>query len=135
MHHLLEKQEKNYMGNRIAYIQDTPKRSFKGDVQIGIGIQIGREEIPRLYIATPDIRICSITKDAGKGRLVQYLLKHIGEPLDRDTLTHISNLRPSTVKDYMIAIRHAFDHSKFYELKYHSTTKRYKLVERVQDVH
>lgn len=124
------------MSDRKAYIHnETPNVCLKGDVRVGEGFKLGRGIIPRIYIAEPMNPRCSISRDTGKGLLVQYLLEHIGESVDRETLAHISHLRLSTVKDYMTEIGHAFSNSLFFELQHPYRTATYVLVEREKQKH
>ena len=113
--------------------EETLKQCLKGDIYSGEGFRIGRGNIPRIYIANPEVLLCSITRNKGKGRLVEHLLSHIGEPIDLESLTSVSNLKCSTVRDYMIALSHAFENSQWYKLVYDSHTKKYTLVERTRD--
>jgi hypothetical protein len=115
----------------IQYIHnERPEQVLEGDVLLGKGFMQRRGVVPRIYIATTKKAVCCMTQHTGKGRLVQYLLDHLGNSIDRETLREASGLKLSTVVDYMSTLRKAFTDSNSFELHYDFNTKRYTLVER-----
>ncbi|MBM3232710.1 hypothetical protein FJZ18_00900 [Candidatus Pacearchaeota archaeon] len=115
----------------MRYIQDCVEDKLQGDVYTGHGFRPGWDRIPRIYIGIDaKIRNCSITRNNGKGKIIQHLLKNLDRPFDRKTLAGISNLNISTIPSYMIDIAKGFSQSLWYELVYDFGTKTYALKER-----